>query len=123
MKTNIVEMSGGHLDIPERKTDPIGVNVVESFDPEQADIFKALAPGGDAHNAFSAFMDTVKADLELFSAVRDETYNHDQLMESRALVKYLTALAGRVDRIVTAAKKEEKTDDEADQHKPGSRVY
>src|SRR5512139_3395820 len=122
MTEQIEEAGSGHFRVPERKTDPLDVWISEQYPAEVVDALKALLPGGDQHSGFDAFMGTLKMDLDLFSVVRDETYNHDQLMETRALVKYLTALLSRVERVVAGAKKE--SEPEADKPKEaGSRVY
>jgi hypothetical protein len=124
MKTNIIEIGSGYIEIPERKTDPLGVQAIEHYEPETVDLFKALLPGGDQHSGHVAFIDSIKGDLELFAAVRDETYNHDQFMEMRALVKYLSTLVDRAERIVAAAKHErEEEKDETPRTNSGPRVY
>jgi len=124
MKQQIEEVGSGHYATPERKTDPLDIWIDEHYDPEAVDLFKALMVGGNQHSGHAAFIETVKRDIELFSAVRDETYNHDQFMEMRSLVKYLSALTSRAERVVVAAKMDVREETPEITHpKVGPRVY
>jgi len=116
MNNQVEEVGGGHFRIPESKTDPLDVWLGEEYSPETIDIFRSLISGGDQYSGHVAFIDTIKLDMELFSAVRDETYNHDQLIEMRSLVKYLSWLIGRTERVVKLTDKSPEQEHETDKH-------
>jgi hypothetical protein len=76
------------------KLEPIAFEVAPpaAYDDARVELLSTL----QNDIGFDEFVKTISEDAAIFEAVRDETYNHDQLMEARAMAKYARHLAGRV---------------------------